>query len=209
MLRPPPLKDMPRYPVTASVSIAALAATGAWWSGWNIEHIAMTDGVWTKWELWRALTSILAHVNFFHLAFNLYWFWVFGTLVEKVYGHLKLAGIVSVLAFGSSLAEFALLQGGVGLSGVGYGLWSMLWLVEKRDPRFHGAVDRQTTQTFVVWFFLCVILTVVNIMPVANIAHAVGAGLGVVLGLVATSEGTAKQRSVAALAAIMILCIAA
>src|SRR5690349_1416906 len=111
MLKPPSLKELPHYPVTASVSLAAIAATAAWWAGWDIEPIATDEPVWTKWELWRALTAILPHVSIFHLAFNLYWFWVFGALLEKVYGHLKLAVIIVVLAFGSSLAEFALLEG--------------------------------------------------------------------------------------------------
>jgi membrane associated rhomboid family serine protease len=212
MLQPPPLKDLPRYPVTASIGLAAIAATLAWWthwSGWDMPEILGTsERVWARWELWRALTSTLLHVNFFHLAFNLYWFWVFGTLVERVYGHLQFAGIVVLLALGSSLAEFALLNGGVGLSGVGYGLWGMLWVLEKRDPRFHDAVDRQTTQLFIVWFFLCVVLTLTDIMPVANIAHAVGAGLGVLLGLAASSRGPARLRPAAALGAIELLCLA-
>jgi membrane associated rhomboid family serine protease len=209
MLKPPSLKELPRYPVTASVSFAALAATAAWWAGWDIESIATDESVWAKWELWRALTSILPHVGVFHLAFNLYWFWVFGTLVEKIYGHLKLAAIILLLAFGSSLAEFALLEGGVGLSGIGYGLWAMLWVLERSDARFHGAVDRQTTQTFVAWFFLCVILTVTNIMPIANIAHAVGAGLGVLLGLAASARGAERVGAIAGLVAVTILCVVA
>jgi membrane associated rhomboid family serine protease len=212
MLRPPPLKDLPRYPVTASLGLAAIGVTLAWWtnySGWDIpERLAMTERVWSRWELWRALTSTLPHVSFFHLAFNLYWFWVFGSLTERVYGHLRFAGIVVLLALGSSLAEFALLNGGVGLSGVGYGLWGMLWVLEKRDGRFHDAVDRQTTQLFIVWFFLCVVLTLTDVMPVANIAHAVGAGLGVLLGLAASSRGAARLRPAAALAAITALGLA-
>src|SRR5689334_14502236 len=114
MLKPPSVKHFAEYPLTVSVSLAALAVTGAWWSGWNIEQIATTDEVWEKWQLWRALTSTLPHADVFHLAFNLYWFWTFGTLVEKVYGHVKFAAIILLLALGSSLAEFALLEGGVG-----------------------------------------------------------------------------------------------
>jgi membrane associated rhomboid family serine protease len=208
MLKPPSLKDLPHYPVTVSVTIMAVAATAAWWAGWDIASIATEDSVWAKWQLWRALTSTLPHVNIFHLAFNLYWFWVFGTLIERVFGHLKLAAIIVVLAFGSSLAEFALLEGGVGLSGVGYGLWAMLWVLEKTDARFHGAVDRQTTQTFVSWFFLCVVLTVTNIMPVANIAHAVGAGLGVLIGLSARAQGAERVGAIGGLVAVSILCVA-
>jgi membrane associated rhomboid family serine protease len=180
MLRPPSLTQVPRYPVTTFVAGLALAVTGMWWSGQNIDGMLMNGRVWANWELWRALTCTLPHVNFFHLAFNLYWFWTFGTLVERVYGHLRCAGIYLLLAFGSSLAEFTFFSGGVGLSGVGYGLWGMLWVLEKRDARFADAVDHRTSQLFIFWFFLCIVLTIANVMPVANVAHGVGAVLGAV-----------------------------
>jgi membrane associated rhomboid family serine protease len=204
----PSLKEIPRYPVTASVSIAAVGVTLAWWSGWDIERLCMGEPVWARWELWRALTSTLPHANFFHLAFNLYWFWRFGTVVEKVYGHLKLAGIIVLLAFGSSLADFALVEGGVGLSGVGYGLWAMLWVIERNDPRFQGVVNRQVTQTFVGWFFLCIVLTVAHIMPVANVAHAAGAGFGVLLGLAICAKGMERRVALGGLVAACLLCVA-
>ncbi|HLX97009.1 MAG TPA: rhomboid family intramembrane serine protease [Verrucomicrobiae bacterium] len=208
MLRPPSLTQVLRYPVTTFVAGLALAVTGMWWSGQSIDGMVMNGRVWADWELWRALTSTLPHVNFFHLAFNLYWFWTFGTLVERVYGHLRCAGIFLLLAFGSSLAQFTFFSGGVGLSGVGYGLWGMLWVLEKRDARFADAVDQQTSQLFVFWFFLCIVLTIANVMPVANAAHGAGAVMGALLGLAASSRGAVRWRSIAGLVAVVILGLA-
>ena len=155
----------------------AITVTGLWWYGHTIDWTIMNNRVFAKWELWRTPTSTLPHDGIFHLAFNLYWLWAFGTLVERVYGHIRCAGIYLLLAFGSSLAEFSLFIGGIGLSGVGYGLWGMLWVLGKRDPRFEQAVDYQTSRLFVVWFFVCLALTVTGVMPVANVAHGVGAGI--------------------------------
>jgi membrane associated rhomboid family serine protease len=208
MLQPPSLKSVPRYPVTAGTGLAALTVTGLWWSGGSMDGFVMNAQVWEKWELWRALTSTLPHTGIFHLGFNLYWLWVFGTLLERVYGHLKFAGIVLLLAFGSMLAEFTLFAGGVGLSGVGYGLWGMLWALERHDARFAGSVDNQTSRLFVIWFFLCIALTITNVMPVANMAHGVGAGMGVLLGLAASGKGSLKWKSSAGLAAVLILVLA-
>jgi membrane associated rhomboid family serine protease len=208
MLAPPSLKQVPHYPVTAGVAAAALIVTGMWWCGQSIDGYVTNVRVWANWELWRALTATLPHANVFHLMFNLYWLWTFGTLVERVYGHFRCAAIYLLLAFGSSLAEFSLLYGGVGLSGVGYGLWGMLWVLEKRDARFAGAVDYQTSRLFVFWFFLCIVLTAANVMPVANIAHGVGAGLGALLGLAASSRGATKWNSLAGLVAAVTLCLA-
>ncbi len=208
MLAPPSLKNVPHYPVTAGVAGLALVATGMWWSGRNIDALVMNYRVWTNSELWRALTSALPHVNIFHLAFNLYWLWTFGAIVERVYGHARCAGIFALLAFGSSLAEFTVLDGGVGLSGVGYGLWGMLWVLKKRDRRFANAVDSQTSQLFLVWFVLCIVLTAGDVMAVANVAHGVGAGMGALLGLAASGRGAVRWQSVGGLMAVMILGLA-
>lgn len=203
MLQPPSLKHVPRYPVTAFVAGVAIAATGLWWSGRNVDALMMDVRVWDKLELWRAFTSTLLHVNVVHLAFNLYWLWVFGTVVERVYGHVKTFGIYLLLAFGSALAEFSFLSGGVGLSGVGYGLWGLLWVLERRDARFAGTVDRQTSQTFVIWFFACIVMTITDVMPIANIAHGVGAVMGMLLGLAMSSQGKLKWNGYAGLAAVL------
>ena len=140
-MQPQPLTRILHYPVTAALIAAALTVTGIWWSGHDIEGLFMTSLVWEKLELWRAFTSTLPHVDFFHLAFNLYWLWIFGTFLEKCYGHIRLVGIFALLAFTSSTGEFIFLDGGVGLSGIGYGLWGLLWALEKNDPAFHGVLD--------------------------------------------------------------------
>ena len=176
-----------------------------YWSGQDVDALVTDYRVWDQWQVWRAVTSIFPHANFFHLAFNLYWLWTFGTLVDRVYGNWKCLGIYLLLSVTSMLAEFSLLNGGIGLSGLGYGLWGMLMMLERRDPRFADAVDRQTNQTFAIWFVLCVVLTVTNIMPVANIAHGVGAIIGILLGLAIVGPGDVKWKSRAGLAAIFCL----
>jgi tetratricopeptide (TPR) repeat protein len=82
-----------------------------------------------------------------------------------------------------------------------------LWALERHDARFAGAVDNQTSRLFVIWFVLCIALTITNVMPVANVAHGVGAGMGVLLGLAASGKGALKWKSSAGLAAILILAL--
>jgi membrane associated rhomboid family serine protease len=199
MLEPTPLKTAPRYPVTVLTAALSIAATIAWWLGQKPERLLMDGRVWSEWQLWRSLTCTLLHVNVFHLGFNLYWFWIFGTVLERVYGHARVLLIVLLLASGSSLFDFALTHGGVGLSGVVYGLWGTVWVLERHDDRFEKAVDAKTTQLFVGWFFMCIGLTVVDVMPVANVAHAVGAGLGALLGWVVVHRGIVRWSYAAAL----------
>src|SRR5437879_3901094 len=117
----------------------------------------------------------------------LYWLWVFGTLVEHTFGRLATVGLMVLFAAGSTAAEYALFEGGVGLSGVGYGLFGMLWVLSRRDARFAGAVDGQTVALFLGWFAFCCAATATGAWRVANAAHAAGLVLGVLLGLTVLS----------------------
>jgi membrane associated rhomboid family serine protease len=178
----PKWTEFPRYPVIASTAVLAIVVTIAWWSKVNISPL-FANAMIRRGEVWRLLTCMLPHTDVLHLAFNIYWFWVFGTLVEQVYGHFRTAALIVLFAVGSGSFEFAFALGGVGLSGVGYGFFGLLWVLSSRDDRFRDAVDSRTVQLFVGWFVFCVATTVLKIFPVGNIAHAGGAALGILTGV--------------------------
>jgi predicted ribosomally synthesized peptide with SipW-like signal peptide len=202
--RPPEITHLPRFPVTGGTCLLAIGVTLAYWSN-NVDvSPLMEDANIRRGQLWRLVSSALPHGNFLHLAFNLYWTWVFGTLVEEVFGHLRTFAVFVLLAFGSGAAEYALLDGGIGLSGVGYGLFGMLWVLSRRDDRFADAVDANTTSTFVIWFFFCVVLDVTGMMPIANIAHGAGAALGALLGLAIAGTRVQRIPAAAGLAAFVV-----
>jgi membrane associated rhomboid family serine protease len=209
MYRPPSPAECPRYPITAGVAALAIVATLQSSFGKDINPVFLSNAGDCLYEPWRLLTSTLFHLGPLHLIFNLYWLWTFGTLVEDVFGHGATLAIYALFAAGSEAAELAVFHGGVGLSGVGYGLFGMLWVLSRRDSRFRDAVDRQTVQLMVGWFFLCIVLTKTNVLPVANVAHGVGCVLGALLGwtLSARNRLPQLQRS-AVMAAAFLLCIA-
>lgn len=165
----------------AGIALLAVAVTIAWWTGKNISPFFANAEI-RRGQVWRLVTSIFPHTDFLHLAFNLYWLWIFGTAVERVYGHFRTLLLILVLAFGSSSFEFALSYGGVGLSGVGYGLFGLLYVLSKHDDRFNGFIDQNTVNLFVGWFVFCIFTTVTHIFSVANVAHAAGAVFGWLLG---------------------------
>jgi membrane associated rhomboid family serine protease len=174
----PKWTEFPKYPVIAGTAILAIAVTIAWWSKLNVSPLFETAMI-RRGELWRLITGIFPHADILHLTFNIYWLWVFGTLVERVYGHLRAAALIALFALGSSSLEFAFALGGVGLSGVGYGLFGLLWVLSRHDDRFRDAVDQKVVRLFVVWFFFCIAMTVMHIFSVGNIAHGAGAVLGI------------------------------
>ena len=86
----------------------------------------------------------------------------------------------------------------------------MLWVLSKRDSRFRDAVDRQTVQLMVGCFFLCIVLTVTDVLRVANVAHGAGCALGALLGWTISARDVAKRLGrVAVVAAVSLTCIAA
>ncbi|MBI5359457.1 MAG: rhomboid family intramembrane serine protease [Planctomycetes bacterium] len=171
------------------MAILSAIVTVAWWSGkFDINKISMDILAWYG-EPWRLATSILPHIDAMHLIFNLYWLWVFGTIVENVLGSVRMAGMLLFFAIGSSVAEYAVFDGGVGLSGVGYGLFGFLWAVQRKDYRFRDSLDNQTVILFVLWFFLCIILTETGVWNIGNIAHATGLALGGLLGHITVTKG--------------------
>jgi hypothetical protein len=152
-------------------------------------------------ELWRLVTCIFPHGGVLHLAFNIYWLWIFGSVIEEVFGPVKTLALFLLFSVGASSLEFAILDGGIGLSGLGYGLFGMLWILSDRDPRFHDVVDKRTAQTFVFWFFLCIVTTVTKIMPIANLEH----GGGLLLGILAGYAISVPRKRVPAVAGTVVL----
>jgi membrane associated rhomboid family serine protease len=208
----PPLARLPAYPITGGVGLLATAITLLTASGrWDLGRFEMSPLAFTT-EPWRLVTSALPHVldlgraDFLHLPFNLYWLWRFGTLIEDVFGHVRALLLVVLLAAGSAAAEYALFHGGIGLSGVGYGLFGMLWYLAPRDRRFTGAVDARTTRLMVGWFFFCILATAAKLWAVANVAHGMGALLGLLVGAAIAARRPVMR--VVAGAAIPALCAA-
>lgn len=194
--------DALHRPTTAITCLAAVAATAAWWSKVDVEFLFVDFRAFTS-QPWRLVTCTLVHSDVFHLVFNLYWTWVLGRRVESRLGSLRTALLFVLLAAGSSAAEFALFTGGIGLSGVGYGLFGFAWMASRRSRDWLDAIDARTTQLFVVWFFVCIAATVSNVWPIANVAHGVGALLGAATAYALTA--TPRRRAWASLAIALFL----
>jgi membrane associated rhomboid family serine protease len=154
-------------------------------------RLGMLSLIWAG-ELWRPLTSSLLHSGLIHAAFNMYWLAVFGGVLERRFGSYRFLGLIVLLAYVSAMPEFLYDNynqpvdqqiGGVGFSGVGYGLFGMLWVGRRWRGELREVCDEGTVRLFIGWFFLCIVLTYLNMMPVANIAHGTGCLFGVLYGL--------------------------
>ena len=85
MPQTPQWTEFPKYPVIVGVGLLATAVTLAWWAGADISPL-FASGYIRRGQFWRLFTTIFPHLNILHLAFNLYWLWIFGTVVERIFG---------------------------------------------------------------------------------------------------------------------------
>lgn len=155
---------------------------------------------------WRFLGATLPHVNWIHLIFNLIWMVDLGKLIEGRFGSLRTLGIYALLGLASSAAQVGLDWPGWGLSGVLYGCFGFLWVMSRHDVlELHGCLSRNTEQVLVVWFFLCILLTMTGIMSIGNVAHGAGALVGWLLGMAVVSGARRRPLFVAGVAAAAVV----
>ncbi len=181
-MRPPPPTKCLRYPVITCVIVLSIAATFQSWFQTYIDPVFLSDTGNCLREPWRLLTPTFFHGGPLHLIFNVCWLWAFGTFVEARFGHAATLGICLLLAVGSVAAELALFRCGLGLSGVVYGLFGLLWVLSRADPRFEDAVDEKIVELMIGWFILCIVLKVADVWNIALVSHASGCVLGALLG---------------------------
>ena len=191
-MRSPLLPTLLQHKITTGTSLLAVAATVLWSAGYDVA-VLFTDVRAFHGEPWRLVTSALPHDGVFHILYDLFWFLVLGTRIERALGPLRTLAMYTLLAAGSAAAEYAILDGGVGLSGVCYGLFAFLWVAGRSDQRFAGAIGRTTLLFFVGGFFIYVILTVTRIWPIGNVAHLAGALLGAALAMTVVRRGGQRR----------------
>src|SRR5437660_2702665 len=108
----------PSQPIVTGIAIvAAMTCTALYHSSReNVQFlVANAPAVWDG-QVWRLVTSVFPHADIVHLAFNVYWLWQFGRVVEGWMGSVRFAGFFILMAFGSSAAQLLVSgDGGIGL----------------------------------------------------------------------------------------------
>lgn len=186
--------DFRRTPFTLvlaafSLAVAILSAInpGKWES--VFDQMVVRLYIWQG-EVWRPFTTTLLHSNLIpHAVFNLFALVMFGVPLEERLGTPRLAALVALLAYVSSLCEYVI-QGffvfettAVGLSGVIFGLFGFAWVGSRFRRDYLQVCPPGMVQTMMAWFFLCIVLTAFDVLPIANIAHASGLAFGLLVGL--------------------------
>jgi GlpG protein len=143
-------------------------------------------------QVWRLFTPILIHFGIAHLLFNMLWLFQLGSMIEGLQGSLRLAALIAVIAVGSNLAQYIVVNAGFGgMSGVVYGLFGYIWIKSRFDPLSGYFIDAQSVILMTVWFVLCFTGLV---GPIANLAHAGGLAIGAGWGGLSVLSGRHRPR---------------
>jgi membrane associated rhomboid family serine protease len=95
-------------------------------------------------EWWRLITSAFLHLGPLHLAFNMYLLWLFGPVIEQLYGHLEFVVLYLLCALGGSVLTIVAAPdtAAAGASGAIFGLFGLAFVVSRRRHLLLGPQAR-------------------------------------------------------------------
>ncbi|MDB1122684.1 rhomboid family intramembrane serine protease GlpG [Vibrio algarum] len=166
--------------MSVSIGLFILFQIGFGDSVFSVTHFPAQEG--QQWQIWRWVSHALIHFSVAHIAFNLLWWWQLGGDIEKRLGSVKL---LQIFIFSSALsgagqywvegANFG------GLSGVVYALMGYSWLLGVISPQKGVSLPKPIVIFMLIWLVLGFIQPY---MAIANTAHLVGLGAGLLLALI-------------------------
>ncbi len=177
--------------VTVVVSFLALQPEGI-----DLLRLLELDKGLGNGEWWRLVSPVLVHASLLHLAFNMYFLYLVGPLVEQVYGSARFLLLYVLTAATASLASFVLGSGpSVGASGALFGLCGVLLV----GRVLHRPVLRGQQRAIMSQIGFLVVINLVlgfgmNTFGgnIDNFAHLGGLAGGLWLGLLIPPTGAAE-----------------
>jgi membrane associated rhomboid family serine protease len=136
-------------------------------------------------EWWRLITSAFLHLGLLHLAFNMYALWLFGPIMEQLYGHVEYAVIYVLCALGGSVLTILLQPQSfaAGASGAIFGLFGLAFVVSRRRHLLLGPQARAILSQVGTLLVLNLFITFIAADRISWTGHVGGLAVGAVLGL--------------------------
>lgn len=183
-------------------------------NNYNLDAVPVRLASIARGEFWRMITPIFLHHDLFHLIFNMYWLFFFGSQIENRYGTFWFGVLVILSAAIPNLIECVvpaniggaspgmsgayLMTGLGGMSGVNYGLFGFTWMKMVYDRSSGLYVSQLVIFLLLAWLLFCMTpVASQSVGNVANWAHAIGLLVGVIAGYLPTamSRGTRGKKS--------------
>jgi membrane associated rhomboid family serine protease len=140
---------------------------------------AVAQGEW-----WRIFTSAFLHLGLLHLAFNMYALWLFGPIMEQLYGHVEYAVLYLLCAAGGSVLTIVAAPGSAaaGASGAIFGLFGLAFVVSRRRHLLLGPQARAILSQAGGLLLINLLITF-TIPQISWTGHIGGLAIGVLIGL--------------------------
>jgi membrane associated rhomboid family serine protease len=133
-------------------------------------------------EYWALLTSVFVHIEYWHIAGNLFWLFFLGGELEKAIGSLRWLAFFLTAAIISSAIQLGISGNRcIGASGVVYAIFGFMWAARNHFDGFKDAIIKPTIIYFVAWLFLCLASTFLNLRQFGNAAHFSGLFWGIIV----------------------------
>lgn len=149
-------------------------------TGWLVSPTigeVISQGQYLRW-----ITPIFLHFGPLHLLFNMSATLAYGRVIEQRSGSLRLLGVVLTIALVSNFSQLFMSGPSFGgMSGVDFGLFGFLWMKSRFDPGYGVMMTREYAATSLFFGVLCLTGA---LGPIANTAHFVGMGTGMVLAMI-------------------------
>ena len=91
----------------------------------DLNHILAWHGAGSTYpfQIWQPITYMFMHGDFYHIFFNMFGIWMFGTQLENVWGSKRFLNFYLLTGLGAGCIHFLLFDGSlIGASGAFYGL---------------------------------------------------------------------------------------
>ncbi|MGI4791903.1 MAG: rhomboid family intramembrane serine protease [Janthinobacterium lividum] len=170
-----------------SVLITAAALVSGGQPGsllYNIGSFGYADPekIWNG-HIWGLVTTVFIHGSWFHLLFNMIWLVQLGRLLERsLPPAIYLVFLVASAAVGSTCEMLISGQTGIGMSGVVYAMFGLMWAGRGLYPAWGSLATRDNLRLFIGWGLFCVVATYFHFLNVANGAHGGGFLFGLCIG---------------------------
>ena len=134
-------------------------------------------------EWYRILTSAFLHLGLLHLAFNMYALYLFGPIVEQMYGHFEYLVIYLLCAAGGSVLTILLApnQAAAGASGAIFGLFGLAFVVGRRHKVMLGPQARALLSQVGLLLVVNLVITF-SVSGISWTGHVGGMIVGAVIG---------------------------
>jgi membrane associated rhomboid family serine protease len=156
-----------------------------------INAVLVAQGEW-----WRIFTSAFFHLGLLHLGFNMYVLFLYGPIVERMYGPIEFAAIYLLCAVGGSVLTILIDPGqfAAGASGAIFGVIGLVFVVSRRHHALVGGDARRMMGGVGTYLIFLLVFTFV-VPRISWTGHIGGLITGAALGFLLPPTGVATLSS--------------